>query len=331
VSLTSAPLPPLDAERAAQLVAGFAGVEVLFVGDAMLDRFIVGHVARISPEAPVPVVVFDHETERVGGAANVAHNIAALGGRVALVGVSGQDDAATRLATGCRALGVDHTLVDDARRHTTTKVRIVTDRNLQIARIDYESDTAVTGDVETSIVEAVERHGASAAAIVVSDYLKGAVTQRVMDAVLTLGRERGTPVLVDPKIPHLDLYSGATIVTPNHFEAEAATQTRVRSHAEAAQAARILRDRVGCSALLVTRGDQGMWLSAETGDGYLDASAREVADVTGAGDTVIATMALALATGASAAEGAHLANRAAGIAVSRFGPAVVSQSELLAT
>ena len=325
------PLPPLGAERASHLVSRFAGTAVLVVGDVMLDRFLVGRVTRISPEAPVPVVAFDHETERAGGAANVAHNVAALGGRTTLVAATGRDAAAARLAGACRAFGLEPVLVDDAGRQTTTKVRIVTERNLQVARVDYESDAAIEADVETRVVAAVLEHGRTVAAIVVSDYLKGGVTRGVMEAVLAVASPRNTPVLVDPKILHLDLYAGATVVTPNHLEAEAATHVRVRTHVEAAAAGRLFRARAKCAVVLMTRGDQGMWLSTDAGEGYLDAAAREVADVTGAGDTVIATMGLALAAGASAAEAAHLANRAAGIAVGRFGPAVVSPEELLAT
>jgi rfaE bifunctional protein kinase chain/domain len=325
------PLPPLDAERAARLVSGFPGTCVLVVGDAMLDRFLVGRVTRISPEAPVPVVTFDHETERVGGAANVAHNVSALGGRATLVSVTGRDEAGARLATNCRGLGLEPVLIEATGRQTTTKVRIVTERNLQVARVDYESDTPIDGTVEEKVIDAVRQHGQTASAIVVSDYLKGTITSDVMQAVLEIATARTVPVLVDPKIPHLGLYAGATVITPNHLEAEAATHDRVRSHGEAAVAARAFRARAKCTTLLMTRGDQGMWLSTDTEEGYLAASAREVADVTGAGDTVIAVLALALGAGASATEGAHLANRAAGLSVARFGPAVVAPDELLAT
>jgi len=327
---TPHPLPPLAADAAARVVAGFSGARVLVVGDAMLDRFIAGHVTRISPEAPVPVVAFDRETERAGGAANVAHNVAALGGRVTLIAAIGPDEAGVRLGDACRAARIEPVLVEDVARQTTTKVRIVTERNQQVARVDYETDVPVTGTTEATIVKAIAAHGADAAAIVVSDYLKGAVTAAVMDAVRAVATRRSVPVLVDPKVPHLDLYRGVAVVTPNHHEAETAVHARVRTHADAADAARRLRDAIACDALLMTRGDQGMWLSSTTGEGYLEASAREVADVTGAGDTVIAALALALAAGASVAEGAHLANRAAGISVGRFGPAVVTPAELLA-
>lgn len=295
----------------------------------MIDRFIAGRVTRISPEAPVPVVNFAHETQRIGGAANVAHNIAALGGHATLVAVTGHDPAAATLAEECRNAGIAPSLVSDASRCTTAKVRIVTERNQQVARIDYESDAEISGGIEQRIISAVQQHAPHAAAIVISDYLKGGITRRVMEAALVESRRAHIPLLVDPKIPHLDYYSGATLVTPNHHEAESATHMRIRSEDEARDAARQFRVRTSCDGVLMTRGDQGMWLLTDAVEGRLPSSAREVSDVTGAGDTVIATMSLAMAAGATAAEAARLANEAAGISVSRFGPSTVSVDELL--
>jgi D-beta-D-heptose 7-phosphate kinase/D-beta-D-heptose 1-phosphate adenosyltransferase len=323
-------LPPIAPERVRRIAAGLAGTHVLVVGDAMLDKFISGRVTRLSPEAPVPVVMFDHESHRIGGAANVAHNITALGGHATLIAVTGQDDAAATLAHACRDANIAPALVSDPERPTTTKVRIVTERNQQVARIDYEADAEIAGSVEQRLVSAVQQHATSAAAIVVSDYLKGAVTARVMQAVVAIAAERGIPVLVDPKIPHIDYYAGVTVITPNHHEAEIATNMRVRTEDEARSSARAFKQRAACGAVLMTRGDQGMWLLGSDVEGNLPASSREVADVTGAGDTVIATMALALAAGATLAEAARLANEAAGIAVAKFGPATVSPAELLA-
>ncbi len=322
-------LPPIPPDRARQITAALSRTHVLVVGDAMLDKFIAGRVTRISPEAPVPVVTFDHESHRIGGAANVAHNIAALGGKATLVAVTGQDDAATTLAHECREAGIAPAFISDATRPTTTKVRIVTERNQQVARVDYEAEAEIAGDVEQRVVSAVQQHAVGASAIVVSDYLKGCVTERVMKAVVAVAKERGIPVLVDPKIPHIDYYAGVTAITPNHNEAEIATNMRVRTEDDARVSARVFQQRAACGAVLMTRGDQGMWLLGSGVEGHLPAAAREVADVTGAGDTVIATMALALASGATLAESARLANEAAGIAVAKFGPAVVSPSELL--
>jgi D-beta-D-heptose 7-phosphate kinase/D-beta-D-heptose 1-phosphate adenosyltransferase len=321
-------LPPLGPDRARKIAAGLPRTHILIVGDAMLDKFIAGRVTRISPEAPVPVVTFDHESHRIGGAANVAHNITALGGIATLVAVTGRDDAATTLAHECRDAGIAPAFISDASRPTTTKVRIVTERNQQVARIDYEAEADIADEVEQRVVSAVQQHAAVAAAIVVSDYLKGCVTARVMQATVAAAKERGIPVLVDPKIPHIDYYAGVTVITPNHQEAEIATNMRVRTEEDARIAARVFRERASCSAVLMTRGDQGMWLLGDV-EGHLPAAAREVSDVTGAGDTVIATLALTLAAGASLVEAARFANEAAGIVVAKFGPAVVTPAELL--
>ena len=322
-------LSPVAADRAAAVSRAMGTARLLIVGDAMLDKFIAGRVTRISPEAPVPVVMFDHESYRIGGAANVANNVAALGGHATLIAVTGQDEAAATLAQACREAGVSPAFVGDPERPTTTKVRIVTERNQQVARVDYESDADVAGDVEQRIIAALQQHAADASAIVISDYLKGTITERVMQTAVEAGNARKIPVLVDPKIPHIDYYRGASVITPNHHEAEIATNMRVRTNDDARLAARVFRERAACHAVLMTRGDQGMWLLGEGAEDSLPATAREVADVTGAGDTVIATMALALAAGASLVEAARLANAAAGLAVEKFGPSVVSPADLL--
>ena len=329
-------LPSIDAGRARDLVGRFSGLAVLVVGDVMLDRFIVGRVTRISPEAPVPIVRFESEYGRLGGAANVAHNIAVLGGRPSLVGVVGTDTSADQLRAQLTAAGVGvDGLVEDATRPTTEKVRVVTERNQQVARIDYERDADVSGEVERAIVAQVARLGGSAKALLVSDYLKGAITRSVTEAMLRsasggsakASAER-VPLIVDPKIPHLSFYAGATLVTPNHHEAEVATHLRVRSDEDAQAAARDFRSRAQCDAVLITRGEHGMWLSESGAEGSIPAIAREVSDVTGAGDTVVATLSLALAAGATMAEAAMLANHAAGIVVGKFGPATLTAAEL---
>ena len=236
---------------------------------------------------------------------------------------------------GLRAAGVGTDgLVEDAARPTTEKVRVVTERNQQVARIDYERDTDVSGEVERAIIAQVTRRGGAAKALLVSDYLKGTVTRAVVEALLGGAKAsagKSTPLIVDPKIPHLACYAGATLVTPNHHEAEIATHMRVRTDDEARQAARDFRTRAQCGAVLITRGEHGMWLSDAQVDGSIPAVAREVSDVTGAGDTVVATLALALAAGATLTEAAALANRAAGIVVGKFGPATVTAQELLAS
>jgi D-beta-D-heptose 7-phosphate kinase/D-beta-D-heptose 1-phosphate adenosyltransferase len=322
-------LPPLAPDRARQIAARFPGVRVLVLGDAMLDKFIVGRVSRISPEAPVPVVAFDHEMHRIGGSANVANNVAALGAQATLVAVTGHDEGASTLAHACREAGIAPSLVGDPARLTTTKVRIVTERNQQVARIDYEDDAEIADGIEQRVIAELQKHAARASAIVISDYLKGCVTGKVVQAAIAAAAETGAPVLVDPKIPHVDYYAGATVITPNHHEAEIAANMRVRGEDDAQKAARVFRDRARCRSVLMTRGDQGMWLLADSVEGHLAAASREVADVTGAGDTVIATLALGLAAGATLGEAARLANEAAGLVVGKFGPATVSVAELL--
>ena len=334
----------LDAERARALVDQFASRHVLVVGDVMIDEFVIGRVDRISPEAPVPVVRYQRSDARLGGAANVAQNLAAYGARVALVGLTGADAAADTLARLVTQAGIDGSgLVADASRPTTRKQRIVTTRNQQVARVDYEEDADATGDVADRLADHVSRLAASADVVVVSDYLKGAITATVMHAAVVAAGRRGIAVLVDPKIPHIDRYHGATLITPNHHEAETATAMRIRTSDDARDAARRFRAIAGCQSVMITRGEHGLWLLEGRGHGRdlddassigvemgIDAAAQEVSDVTGAGDTVIATCALAVACSATLAEAAMLANDAAGVSVSKFGPATVTRDELLA-
>jgi D-beta-D-heptose 7-phosphate kinase/D-beta-D-heptose 1-phosphate adenosyltransferase len=322
-------LAPVSPARASDLVQRFARLHVCVVGDLMIDRFVVGRVTRISPEAPVPVVHFEREYSRLGGAANVAQNLRALGARVTLVGVVGADPAAERLGALLDSSGIPRGgVVVDGSRPTTEKVRIVTDRNQQVARIDYEQDLELQEPVRNEVLARIETHAKDAHALLVSDYLKGAITPAVMQA-LVVRKTATVPLVVDPKIPHLDSYAGATIITPNHHEAEAATHRRIRSESDVQSAARDFRRLAGCESVLITRGEHGLWLSGEEVEGGVPAVAREVADVTGAGDTVVATLALALAAGASLSDAAVLANQAAGVVVGKFGPAAVSADELM--
>ena len=307
----------------------FGGRTVLVVGDVMLDHFVMGRVDRISPEAPVPVVVFEQEHFRLGGAANVAHNVAALGGHAEMIAVVGQDAEADRLRAELQALSIGvRGIVQDASRRTTRKLRVVTTRNQQVARVDYETEREVSGPIEAEIIRQIEELSSEAQAILLSDYLKGAVSAAIASAAVQAGRRHAIPVLVDPKVPHIDYYEGAGIVTPNHHEAEMVTHMRIRTSEDAAAAARRFRERAGCDSVLITRGEHGMWLLGPDGETELPAEAREVSDVTGAGDTVIATLALGLAAGAPLDQAARLANRAAGIVVGKFGPSTVTPDEL---
>lgn len=324
----TAPLPALASARAHQLIDAFPSARLLVVGDVMLDRFIVGRVDRISPEAPVPVVLFDREEFRLGGAANVAHNVAALGGSVRLIGTVGDDDEARQLAAELRARGVDPTGLVTGRLRTTTKVRVVTTRNQQVARIDYEADADPDTKTEDAVMRVVDQYLDGIDVVVVSDYQKGVVSRRTVRHLVARARERRVPLVVDPKVPHLDYYEGATLLTPNHVEAEVAAARRIRTLDDAKDAARTIVDRAGVGGVLITLGERGMWLSHDGVDGSLAAAAREVSDVTGAGDTVIATVSLAMAAGATPAEAAAIANEAAGIVVGKFGAATVTADEL---
>lgn len=320
----------LASARAREIIGRFAGTPLMVVGDVMLDQFIIGRVDRISPEAPVPVIRFDHNTYRLGGSANVAHNVRALGGRVELAGVVGSDEEAHLIRQELTALSIDcEGLIEDAGRRTTRKVRVVTTRNQQVVRIDYEQDEEIAVSVAERLAARLDGSASRARAFVVSDYAKGAITRRVMQHIIELGATCGAPVLVDPKLPHLDYYTGATVITPNHYEAETATHRSIRTSDDVRSAARALRDRTRCGAVLITQGEQGMWLLDGDRERHLPAAAREVADVAGAGDTVIATLALALASGATLLEAAVLANAAAGVTVGKFGPATLTQEELL--
>lgn len=314
---------------AGPLIDRIAGRSVLVVGDVMLDHFVYGRVTRISPEAPVPVVQFERDELRLGGASNVAANIVALGGRAAAIGIVGADTEGARLVEELGRVGVDATgIVDDPTRCTTRKLRVVTTRNQQVARIDYERDDEIAGALEAAVSARIVAQVAAADAVLISDYLKGVISRGVARACIDEAARRNIPVLVDPKVPHIDYYAGATVITPNHHEAEAVAQMRIRTTEEAREAAVRVRERARCRSVLITRGEHGMWLLAPEGEAELAAEAREVSDVTGAGDTVIAALALGLAAGAPLAEAARLANRAAGIVVAKFGPATVSLEEL---
>ncbi len=325
------PLAPLDPARARALLDAIPGTHVVVLGDVMVDHFVIGKVGRISPEAPVPVVEFEREFSLPGGAANVAHNVRALGGRVSLVGVVGDDASAAEMRRLLADRGIDGGgLVADASRPTTRKTRLATTRHQQVARLDVESPAEVDAVVEDALVARLEEAAEAADAFIVSDYLKGVVTRRVMAHAVALATGRGVPLLVDPKVPHMAYYAGATLVTPNQSEAEQASQVRLRSADDVRRAVKALRDTFRIDNVLITLGEQGLWLAEGGHEGHLAATAREVADVTGAGDTVVAALAAALAAGATASEAARLANEAAGVVVTRFGTAVATIDDLRA-
>ena len=304
---------------------------VLVLGDVMLDEFVWGRVSRISPEAPVPVVQVTGQSLHLGGAGNVAASVRSLGAGAVLAGVVGEDAAGRSVREALDAAGVDSHLVEVGRdRPTTVKTRIVA-HGQQVVRADREDTADVPARAQAELVEWVRRELPSCGALVISDYQKGVVTASLLKRVLPLAKRRGVPVLVDPKVRHFRLYRGASVVTPNQLEAEQATGLRLRTPAEVIAAGRRILSLLGCRAVLVTRGEHGMSLF-ERGRPplHVPTAAREVFDVTGAGDSVIATMALALAAGASLPEAAVLANCAAGVVVGKVGTAQASPEEVLA-
>jgi len=322
----------LTKTRASEILQILARRKVLVLGDVMLDEFVWGDVTRISPEGPVPVVDVRRESVHLGGAANVLANLIALGAQGWVVGVVGNDRAGDLLRDELRQLnsGGDEGVIVDDTRPSTTKTRIVAHSQL-VVRADRESRTPVDSQVEQKIVSRLKERVVEAHAFVVSDYDKGVVTPAVLREILPFAYER-VPVLVDPKVRNLNSYRPATLITPNHLEALRMSDTEDHSDGGAHNAARIIQQKLGCDAVLITRGDRGMMLLEAGGQPvFVETAAREVYDVTGAGDTVIATLAGALASGATMLEAATLANHAAGIVVAKVGTATASASELIAT
>jgi len=307
------------------------GRRVLVLGDLMLDEFLWGRVSRISPEAPVPVVEVNRHSFHVGGAGNVAANVRSLGGHAMLVSALGADAGGAQLRQAVAEAGVEARLLTwPAGRPTTVKTRIVA-HHQQVVRADREHDADLDPRTAAALLAALGEELRRCDTLVVSDYRKGVVTPTLLRRLPALVRRR-VPLLVDPKPRHFRLYRGATVVTPNQLEAEQATGLRLRSESELPAIGQRLLRLLGCRAALVTRGERGLSLF-ERGRPplHVPAAAREVFDVTGAGDTVIATMGLALAAGASLSEAAVLANAAAGVVVGKLGTAQATPEELLAS
>ena len=303
---------------------------VLVLGDVMLDEFVWGRVGRISPEAPVPVVEVTGETFHLGGAGNVAACVRALGGRAALAGAVGQDAAGDRVRQALAAVGIEpHLVVAGPSRPTTVKTRIIA-HSQQVVRADREDTSEVPARTREALFGSVRRATAWADVLVVSDYQKGVVTPSLLRRVLPLARRIRLPVLVDPKVRHFRHYRGVTLVTPNQLEAEQATGIRLTGPEKLDAIGRRILSMLRCRAALVTRGEHGMSLFERGREAlHVPAAAREVFDVTGAGDSVIATLALALAAGGSLPEAAALANAAAAVVVGKVGTAQASPDEVL--
>ena len=299
-----------------------ARARVLVVGDVMLDRYWFGEVERISPEAPVPVVHVVRREDRLGGAANVARNAVALGAQVTLVGLVGADEAATRVHELLAQAGVQAHLIADAAHPTTLKMRVL-GRQQQLLRIDFEEKP--TPALLDALHERVAPLFAAHDVVVFSDYAKGALAH--VEALITLARQHRIAVLVDPKGSDYQRYRGATLVTPNRGEMQQAVG-HWTSEADLAERAQGLRDQLELEALLVTRSEQGMTLFTANWRDHVEAQAHEVFDVSGAGDTVLSTLAVMRAAGVDWPEAMRWANRAGGIVVGKLGTSIVTAGEL---
>jgi rfaE bifunctional protein kinase chain/domain len=314
------------------LIDQLPGKRVMIVGDVMLDHYTFGEVTRISPEAPVPVVAVKDEQYLLGGAGNVARNIVALGGHATMIGVAGNDMDGRTLTDMLDRAEVHTALVQDDRRRTTLKTRIIANTQ-QIVRVDREDTSALDQKVVGKLLELLDHHGQQHDIIIVSDYGKGVVTEHVMAALRAIRERRGdrVKILVDPKPQNYDLYHGVDILTPNTNEASEGAGIPCKGDNGPRQVGQALFRRLGCKSLLITLGARGMALFENERKGVrIPTFARTVFDVTGAGDTVIATLALAMAAGADLLHAAVLANHAAGIVVGQVGAATPSPEGLRA-
>ncbi|MEK7233215.1 MAG: D-glycero-beta-D-manno-heptose-7-phosphate kinase [Elusimicrobiota bacterium] len=332
--ITSRTMPSTLAERKELLrtIARLPGRSVLVVGDLMLDQYVRGSVGRISPEAPVPVVRVTGESHIPGGAGNVVNNLAALGARVSVLGVIGEDDEGARLVEYFRGRGVN---VDgvcvDVERQTTQKCRVIAERQ-QVVRFDRETTGPLSHATQSRLLASLDSELAKVEAVILSDYGKGVINPRVLARAILSARRRGIPITVDPKPEHFRLYKGVTCVTPNTSEAWACMRRSPTPGLDAIDAlGKDILKALKSRAVLITQGPDGMSLFEEGRRPrvtHIPTRAREVFDVSGAGDTVISTLTLALAAGAPLCRAAALANHAAGIVVAKIGTATTDVNEL---
>ena len=297
-------------------------VKILVVGDIMLDRYWFGEVDRISPEAPVPVVKVVRREDRLGGAANVARNIVALGAQASLLGVVGADEAGLRIRELCREAGINACVVADEDSPTTLKMRVL-GRQQQLLRVDFEEGPGASclERIQDQVGQLLAEHDL----LVLSDYAKGALGN--VEGLIAAARKAGVPVLVDPKGHLYRRYQGASLITPNRAEMREAVG-HWHDEDDLTQRAQALREQLGLEALLVTRSEQGMTLFSQAGREHIDAHAHEVFDVSGAGDTVLATLAITRAAGLSWLDSVRWANQAGGVVVGKLGTSTVTAGEL---
>jgi len=322
--------PNVASKRLMKYIDRFPSTRTLVVGDVMLDHYIWGTVSRISPEAPVPVVNVMKENVLLGAATNVVNNVHALGGKVSVCGVIGHDEAGRQLVHMLRVQGIhtDGLIVEDG-RPTTIKTRVIA-HSQQVVRFDRETKVGIERDTHRRIFEYIrQQEDIGLDAIVLSDYSKGVVTKDLVRDIVKLARKKGIIVSVDPKVNHFGIYSGVTILTPNTKEASIGAKIEIEDDESLFKAGTLLLKRLKCNAVLVTRGEHGMNLFERGGRvTHIPTVAQEVYDVTGAGDTVISTLTLAMAAGAGIVDAARLSNYAAGIVVGVVGTATVKPDEL---
>ena len=319
----------LDARRLAKLVRSFREVRLLVLGDVVLDEYLWGDVARVSPEAPVPVVHLDRESQVLGGAGNVVRNVVALGASAAFCSAVGDDRAGDRVLELLADLGVDAGgTVRVAGRPTTRKTRVVA-RSQQIVRVDRETEEPLPAQAARGLLAALDRYAPRAHGAVIEDYGKGTLAGATVRAAMRRRDAHGGAIAVDPK-EDLAPYRGASLVKPNLREAEALAGMRIRGSADLAVAAERLRRKLGGAAVVVTLGAEGMALFDGDGARTVATPRREVFDVQGAGDTTIAALTLALRAGGSLLEAAVIANAAAGVVVGKIGTATASPDEVIA-
>lgn len=317
--------------RLSSIISEFKGAKVMVIGDLILDEFIWGKVDRISPEAPVPVVWVDKESFMPGGASNVAHNISVLGGEVDLVGVIGDDDRGRILKAELKSRNViTDGIVTDKTRPTVLKSRVIAHKQ-QVVRIDREHASTVSQRVLSKVLKYIKGRISDVDILIIEDYGKGFITPELLKVVVPLAKKHKKIIAVDPKQDHFALYKGVSLITPNADETARATGIKLHNKKSIHEAGNKLLNKLNCNAVLLTLGEKGMALfKKEKRPVFIPTIAQDVYDVSGAGDTVIGTFCLALASGAKHVEAAHIANCAAGIVVGKVGIAVASQDELTA-
>jgi rfaE bifunctional protein kinase chain/domain len=323
-------LPGFEVQEMVKAIHSFPNFKILVVGDIMMDEFLWGEVSRISPEAPVPIVKVEKETFLLGGAANVVNNLLGLKGQVLLAGVIGPDGMGRRLLRKLQSLGTttDGIVIEEG-RPTAIKTRVIA-HNQQVVRVDREKAAPILPETLKSILNFIKKNISQIQGIIISDYGKGVVSQELMTGLKKIVGGNSIPILVDPKPANMRWYDRVTLITPNHLEAELAVGKKIESQEDLLWAGMHLIKKIKCESVLITRGQEGMTLFLKNKKiEHIPTVAQKVFDVTGAGDTVIATLILSLASGMNMIQACKTANYAAGIVVGEVGTAAVRVGELI--